>query len=322
MNNERNVKILSPFVLWCQKVIPLAFDESLSYYECLCALYNYVTNELTPAVNNNADAVTELQNFVKNYFDNLDVQEEINNKLDEMVTDGTLDEIINHQIFDELNNRIDSTNERIDEINESTLLHVTDTLPEELQNNNQYEEIKSENDINIDELPISYFENLYNAEQLTIQNENDDVLKVGTFNIANSDVPFTSGVNGLKKTTKLQNIFNKLGCNILGLNEVFDGDIYPASEFLKTEFLKHYEQVTTWSNILPRLNYGEGILSHIQPQSTTKVIYNSYHAPEHQGYVKNVYSYNNKIISFYCTHLCYNDNTTLQNQITAPNMPT
>ena len=92
--NNRNIKPISPFVLFCQKVIPLAFDESMSYYECLCALVNYLYNEVVPAVNNNADAVTELQNYVKNYFDNLDVQEEINNKLDEMAESGQLTDII------------------------------------------------------------------------------------------------------------------------------------------------------------------------------------------------------------------------------------
>lgn len=36
----------------------------------------------------------DLQSFVNNYFDNLDVQEEINNKLEDMVEDGTLQEIV------------------------------------------------------------------------------------------------------------------------------------------------------------------------------------------------------------------------------------
>lgn len=40
----------------------------------------------------------ELQSFVDNYFENLDVQEEINNKLDEMVESGTLQEIISQYI--------------------------------------------------------------------------------------------------------------------------------------------------------------------------------------------------------------------------------
>ena len=123
--NNRNVSTFSPFITFCQHVIPLAYDESMSYYETLCALRDYLVNTVIPAVNNNADAVTELQesytnfiatindkvkeleDYMNNYFENLDVQTEINNKLDEMATDGTLDEIINTQIFEELNNKVD-----------------------------------------------------------------------------------------------------------------------------------------------------------------------------------------------------------------------
>ena len=97
---NRNIDNMSPFITFCQHVIPLSYDESLSYYETLCALRNYI-GQMVEAVNNNADAVTELQglfeelkNYVDNYFKNLDVQEEINTKLDEMATEGTLQNII------------------------------------------------------------------------------------------------------------------------------------------------------------------------------------------------------------------------------------
>lgn len=53
------------------------------------------------------NAFDELKNFVDNYFKNLDVQEEINNKLDVMADDGTLAKIINEQIFGELNKKVD-----------------------------------------------------------------------------------------------------------------------------------------------------------------------------------------------------------------------
>ena len=115
--NNRNIRPISPFVLFCQKVIPLAFDESMSYYECLCALTNYLYQEVIPAVNNNADAVTELQNYVKNYFDNLDVQDEINNKLDEMAESGQLADIIAQYLnlagvlgYNTVNDMINATN--------------------------------------------------------------------------------------------------------------------------------------------------------------------------------------------------------------------
>ena len=107
-----NINILesgksSLFCNYVFKAIPLAFDESLSYYECLCGLLSYLKNTIIPTVNNNAEAVVELQNlygelhdYVENYFNNLEVQEEINNKLDDMVEDGTLSSMLNEYLQD------------------------------------------------------------------------------------------------------------------------------------------------------------------------------------------------------------------------------
>ena len=103
--------------------LPTSFIESMTYYELLAWFTNYLETVIIPTVNNNGEAVEELQqkylelkanteqeidtfeneittafntlkNFVDNYFDNLDVQDEINNKLDEMAEAGTLQEII------------------------------------------------------------------------------------------------------------------------------------------------------------------------------------------------------------------------------------
>lgn len=81
--------------------LPTSFVDSMTYYELLAWLCNYLQNTVIPTVNNNAEAVEELQalyvelkTFVDNYFDNLDVQEEINNKLDEMAENGQLTELI------------------------------------------------------------------------------------------------------------------------------------------------------------------------------------------------------------------------------------
>lgn len=82
-------------------VFPTAFTDAMTYYECLAYLVKYLEETVIPAVNENAEAVEELQRlyiqlktFVDTYFENLDVQEEINNKLDAMVEAGTLQEII------------------------------------------------------------------------------------------------------------------------------------------------------------------------------------------------------------------------------------
>lgn len=81
--------------------LPTSFVDSMTYYECLAWLVNFIQNTVIPTVNNNAEAVEELQtafttlkNYVDTYFDNLDVQDEINNKLDQMAEDGTLEEIM------------------------------------------------------------------------------------------------------------------------------------------------------------------------------------------------------------------------------------
>ena len=102
MNNPKVEKQppVPPFVQFCCAAVPMVFDDSLSYYEALCAMWKYLDNTVK-VINNNAlitedfiAKVNELHDYVENYFANLDVQEEINNKLDQMALDGTLQEII------------------------------------------------------------------------------------------------------------------------------------------------------------------------------------------------------------------------------------
>lgn len=112
------IKTLSPFTKFCCTIgaLPSSYLLSLTYEEQLLWLCHYIKDTVIPAINNNAEAVEELQNlyielknYVDNYFDNLDVQEEINNKLEEMLEDGTLAQIVadyigkTFTIFDSVN---------------------------------------------------------------------------------------------------------------------------------------------------------------------------------------------------------------------------
>lgn len=96
---------IKPFRFWCQKVLPLVYDDSLSYYELLCKVVDYLnrvikeTMEIGEDVTNLRNAFEELQKYVNDYFSSLDVQEEINNKLDEMVKDGTLEGLIQNVLI-------------------------------------------------------------------------------------------------------------------------------------------------------------------------------------------------------------------------------
>ena len=93
-------KPLQPFRYWCQKVLPLVYDDSLSYYELLCKVVDYLNKTMEDVetlhgdVNNLHTAYVELQNYVNNYFNTLDVQEEINKKLDKMVSTGELTNLL------------------------------------------------------------------------------------------------------------------------------------------------------------------------------------------------------------------------------------
>lgn len=91
---------LEPFRFWCQKVIPLVYDESLSYYELLCKVVDYLNKAMEDIDLMASDmeafqaAYSELIDYVNNYFADLDITTEINNKLDQMAEDGTLTNLL------------------------------------------------------------------------------------------------------------------------------------------------------------------------------------------------------------------------------------
>ena len=99
------------FRFWCQMSLPIVYDDSLSYYELLNKVVVYLNNTISDVataetnienindtVEHNMDALLTaynlLQGYVNDYFDNLDVQEEINNKLDEMASSGALSNLL------------------------------------------------------------------------------------------------------------------------------------------------------------------------------------------------------------------------------------
>ena len=108
---------LKPFRFWCQKVLPLVYDESLSYYELLCKVVEYL--------NNTMEDVNTLANFVEHYFDNLNVSEEVNDALDQMASDGTLQAIIERAIPETVQPFVTSW---MDEHIEPTTPPIDDTL--------------------------------------------------------------------------------------------------------------------------------------------------------------------------------------------------
>jgi lysophospholipase L1-like esterase len=59
-----NFTTIDTFKFWCQKILPLAYDDSLSYYETLCKLTSTL-NKVIENVNNLPDYIAELLSDVK-----------------------------------------------------------------------------------------------------------------------------------------------------------------------------------------------------------------------------------------------------------------
>ena len=95
-NNYTDMKNLTPFKLCVLQSFPFieADFDAVTNYQLLCKVVEYL-NKIIDNNNKQNDNINQLeQNFitlydyVNNYFSNLDVQEEINKKIDELITTG------------------------------------------------------------------------------------------------------------------------------------------------------------------------------------------------------------------------------------------
>ena len=100
--NKFEYKNLTPFKWFVLENFPFieADFDALTEWQLFCKLGKEMNkiitseNTLGTQVESVTNAFIELQNYVNNYFNNLDVQDEINNKLNEMAESGELADII------------------------------------------------------------------------------------------------------------------------------------------------------------------------------------------------------------------------------------
>lgn len=99
MANETKIPLFRRFVIQNFPYIEQDFD-ALTDYQLISKVVEYLNkviesqNSLVDDMNDLETAFNTLKDYVDHYFDNLDVQEEINNKLDAMAEAGTLEEIM------------------------------------------------------------------------------------------------------------------------------------------------------------------------------------------------------------------------------------
>lgn len=85
---------LSNFRFWCQKVLPLVYDDSLSYYEVLCKIVKYI-NDIIVNEKELSDELLELKKEVEK------VQEMLDN-FDTVVIERIVREYLATMIFVEI----------------------------------------------------------------------------------------------------------------------------------------------------------------------------------------------------------------------------
>lgn len=93
---------IAPVKFFCQKVLPFVYDDSLSYYEVLCKF----SDTLNQVIENQNELTDDLQNMMT--WVNTQLETYSKEQLESWKNDGTLAEIINEQLFSELEGKIDS----------------------------------------------------------------------------------------------------------------------------------------------------------------------------------------------------------------------
>jgi parallel beta-helix repeat protein len=95
---------------WVQQTLPQVYDDSLSFYEVL--------SKLNAQIVQCVDLTNEMASDLDNFFDS-EFTQIVKDQLDTWKTDGTLDQIINQQIFGDLNNKIDDNTNAISNLSNS-----------------------------------------------------------------------------------------------------------------------------------------------------------------------------------------------------------
>lgn len=111
MNLNENMKYIKPAIVqdtiskFCLTIgmIPSSYKLALTYEEQLLLIGKFIEEQLIPVIDNNAQAVAELQEafallkeYVENFFDDLNLQTQIDNKLNEMAESGELAQIMSN----------------------------------------------------------------------------------------------------------------------------------------------------------------------------------------------------------------------------------
>ena len=100
--NKNTFKPIPPFRGWVLENFPFIEEDfdAITDYQLYCKIVEYIKqiansqNEVVNNMNSLNTSFTELTNYINSYFEDLDIQSEVDTKLDEMAESGQLTDII------------------------------------------------------------------------------------------------------------------------------------------------------------------------------------------------------------------------------------
>ena len=217
---EYNPKILTPFkraVIQQFPFIEQDFD-ALTNYGLLCKIVEYLNNlldsqneanEQTVALTN---AFNELKDYVDNYFENLDVQEEINHVLDRMAKNGQLYEIIKPFVSDIIEPKLEEQDEKLEQYNQriTSNTQAIATTNERIDNIANLPEGSTAGDAELADIRVGFdgitYPNAGSAVRHGDSFNTDMILKANNLTFVQGGINATTGAD-LSRSTRIRTTF-------------------------------------------------------------------------------------------------------------------
>ena len=238
--NKFEYKNLTPFKWFVLENFPFieADFDALTEWQLFCKLGKEINkiidsqNVVGTEMEKFSKAFIELQNYVNNYFDNLDVQDEINNKLNSLVEDGTLTQLIGNYIqplIDAQNEKITQQNQLLDNYGNSI-----NTLDSRI-NNIITENNPTEGNTELIDIRVSENGNIYASAGSSVRNQIKNVLNI-------NDITYKTLNKGVYESNLIipTELFEKGGINSSnGNNTLYENGIRTKGFLTFTEIMKY-----------------------------------------------------------------------------------
>lgn len=238
------IEKLSPFRLWTLQNFPFIAEDfdALTNYELMCKIVEYLNNVID-ITNEQTKAINEL----KTWFDNLDVQDEIDAKLDAMVEDGTLAEIINQEIFGELNEKVSQNTSDIASLGDDISDLNSDIT--NVDNNLSFRMTNLESNVDAELISIrTQLSNMENINPIPVTNVNQmtDTSKIYVYTVDGNWYYYDSATEEWTVGGSYQS--TSIGENEVAGNNLFNATMSPKYNYVQNKYISPVDGSVMTSN--------------------------------------------------------------------------